>query len=235
MKSLSEPALVHRFFSGTGDSYDIVAKLCTLGFDVWWKKKILQKIPPGSSRLLDQASGTGILTFLIARKFPEALVSGVELRKEYLDIAVQKARTHHIENVSFYLGRAEDVVLNGAFDCISSSYLAKYADLDSLVKHAKEMLRDNGLLIMHDFTYPSGRLSARLWRLHFKLLQNAGGRIYPQWKPAFYGLPDFLKKCEWTRDLLHSLKANGFKDVQLEPLTFHTSAIVSARKAERKR
>jgi len=37
--------LVDRFFSGTGPTYDFVVKLCTLGCDIWWKKKIFEKIP----------------------------------------------------------------------------------------------------------------------------------------------------------------------------------------------
>ena len=34
----------HRFFSGTGSSYDLIANLCTFGFDFWWKRKILRHI-----------------------------------------------------------------------------------------------------------------------------------------------------------------------------------------------
>ena len=36
----------HRFFSGTGPSYDLIALLCTAGVDLYWKKRILDKIPP---------------------------------------------------------------------------------------------------------------------------------------------------------------------------------------------
>ncbi len=37
--------LVHRFFSGTGPTYDHMVNLWTIGFDIWWKKRILEKIP----------------------------------------------------------------------------------------------------------------------------------------------------------------------------------------------
>jgi demethylmenaquinone methyltransferase/2-methoxy-6-polyprenyl-1,4-benzoquinol methylase len=55
-------ALVHEFFPGTGTTYDHMVNLCTIGFDHWWKKKMLEKIPEGSTRIMDQACGTGILT-----------------------------------------------------------------------------------------------------------------------------------------------------------------------------
>ena len=121
-----------RFFSGTGSSYDLIANLCTVGMDIPWKTKIIEKIPPNCRHIVDQACGTGILTFKIARRFPYCRVTGVELRDEYLNVARQKARAMRLRNVEFILGRVEDVRLDALVDGITSSYLAKYAELGSL-------------------------------------------------------------------------------------------------------
>ena len=126
--------LVHRFFFGTGATYDHMVNFCTVGFDRWWKRKILEKIPQRPIRIIDQACGTGILTFKIAHKFPLCRVIGVELREEYLKIAKEKATDLNLSNVEFILGRAEDVLLDESFDCITSSYLVKYAELGSLIR-----------------------------------------------------------------------------------------------------
>src|SRR6266702_628837 len=101
--------VVYRFFTGTGFSYDRVVTVCTCGFDRYWKKRIIARIPSHSARILDQACGTGILTLAIARAFPGCQVTGVELRDEYLSLAREKARSAGIENVRFMLGRAEDM------------------------------------------------------------------------------------------------------------------------------
>jgi demethylmenaquinone methyltransferase / 2-methoxy-6-polyprenyl-1,4-benzoquinol methylase len=58
--------------------------------------------------------------------------------------------------VEFIHRNAEEVVLEGEFDCIASCYLAKYADLTRLASHAHDMLRRGGLFIMHELTYPTG-------------------------------------------------------------------------------
>src|SRR6266542_2570286 len=100
---------VHRFFSGTGLTYDRVSAVCTCGFDGYWKKKIIAGIPAHSTRIIDQACGTGILTFDIARAFPHSRIIGVELRDEYLGIARRKAEESGVRNVDFILGPAEDV------------------------------------------------------------------------------------------------------------------------------
>ena len=223
--------LAHRFFSGTGHSYDHIVHLCTIGFDIWWKKKIMAKIPARPLKIIDQACGTGILTFKIAEKFPHCRVIGIELRDEYLRFAQQKAKALKSSTVAFILGRAEDIVLESAFDCITSSYLAKYADLATLVQNAKKMLKPEGVLIMHDFTYPSGRIFSWIWERYFRILQTVGAFRYPEWRTAFNELPTLLHETEWVNDLLRILPENGFFDVTIENLTFGTSAIVSATRA----
>jgi ubiquinone/menaquinone biosynthesis C-methylase UbiE len=130
-----------RFFLGNAESYDHIARVSTLGLDGWWKRKILKKIPKTADRILEQASGTGILTCKIARLLPQCRVIGVELNEEYLNIARNKVRHLELSNVEFIHGRAEDVILKGEFDCIVSDYLAKYVDLDLLVTHAWRMMR----------------------------------------------------------------------------------------------
>ena len=220
-----------KFFAGNGTTYDQIAILCTLGLDLWWKKLILNKIPKDSRQIIDQACGTGILTFKIARLFPHARVVGVELNEGYLSVARKKAQDLHINNVEFILGRAEDVVLEqGAFDCITSSYLAKYVEIDRLVANARGMLRKGGVLIMHELTCPANPVYALLWKLNFKFLQTFGAWKYPEWETAFRELPVMLRETKWVEELPKALKANNFSDINIKSLAFDASAIVTARK-----
>jgi len=221
---------VRRFFPGTGSSYNHIVNICTLGFDRLWKQKITEKIPDGSVSIMDQACGTGILTFKIARRFPQSRIIGVDMTEDYLRIAKEKAKTLKGKNLEFIPGRAEEVHPGEGFDCITSSYLAKYAELEKLIQNIRSMLRDGGVLIMHDFTYPGNRIFARIWELYFKLLQTIGSWKYPQWKTVFDELPGLLRETRWTRDLVQVMDRNGFSHIRLESLTFGSSAIVVAEK-----
>ncbi len=226
----SKLEIVYRFFTGTGPSYDRVVVVCTCGLDRYWKKEMLAKIPADSTRILDQGCGTGILTLEIARAFPGCQVTGVELREEYLELAREKARSEGIRNIDFILGRAEDVVPEDEYDCIISSYLAKYADLDILIANGGKMLRPGGLVIMHDFTCPSNPVALSIWHAWFRLLKIAGGRAWPEWRIVFYELPEFLRKSPWLSETLDALGKHGFTDINVEQLTFGASVMVSARK-----
>lgn len=222
--------VVYRFFTGTGFSYDRVVNLWTCGFDRYWKKRIIDLIPANSKRILDQACGTGILTLKIARAFPGCRVTGVELRDEYLDLARAKLKRQGLDDVRFLLGRAEDVLLEESLDCITSSYLAKYADLEPLLINAGRMLRPGGLVILHDFTCPEKPLFLALWKTWFRLMQAVGDRLFPEWRTVFHELPVFLQETRWLAETLALLKERGFTDIACTSLTFGTSAIVTARK-----
>ena len=217
--------LVERLFRGTGSTYDLVVNAATFGIDRWWKRRLVRLIPASATRILDLACGTGISTAAIARRFPDAHIVGVELREEYLAIARRK-----LPHVEFVLSRAEDYRAARPFDCISSSYLAKYADLARLVPQCREMLSDGGLLLMHDFTYPPNRALVAIWRVYFKALQTIGGALLPAWREIYYGLPALIERTRWLPELQALLERHRFRDIRVEHLTAYGSAIVSARK-----
>ncbi len=220
---------VHRFFSGTGSTYDRMVHYATFGIDRRWKQRIVKLIPPHAGRVLDLACGTGILTLAIAQRYPQCHVVGVELRDEYLAIARQKARDKRIQNVEFVLLRAEDYCSPAPFDCIVSSYLAKYADLKRLTANTRSMLKDHGLVLMHDFTFPPNPLLVGIWRLYFWLLQRVGSRLYPAWREIYVGLPQLIEETRWLQELQEALTEEAFKNIRVKYLTLFGSAIVTAK------
>jgi demethylmenaquinone methyltransferase/2-methoxy-6-polyprenyl-1,4-benzoquinol methylase len=222
--------LVHRFFSGTGSSYDFMVNVATFGIDRRWKHRILALLPENPASILDLACGTGILTVAIARKYPQCRVVGVELRDEYLQHAREKVQQLGLHNVELVLSRAEDYRSSKPFDCVCSSYLAKYADLPLLTRNTRGMLADDGLLLMHDFIYPPTPALRFFWRAYFGAMQTVGSRIFPAWREIFFGLPPLIEQTRWVTELEGALRAHRFRDVRIEPLTLHGSAIVTARK-----
>jgi demethylmenaquinone methyltransferase/2-methoxy-6-polyprenyl-1,4-benzoquinol methylase len=217
-----------RFFANTASTYDRCVLLWTLGLDRCWKREILGQIPHAPRWMIDQACGTGILTLQMARRFPRCRVIGVDLHLEYLSLAARKAEALSVGNVQWVQGRVEDVVLKGQYDCITSSYLAKYADMDRLVQGAGKMLREGGVLVIHDFTYPRRRLLSTALGVYFHIMRMLGNRAFPQWRLVFHELEDFLKTSQWVPELISSLDKNGFRSIRAKRLALGFATIVTA-------
>jgi demethylmenaquinone methyltransferase/2-methoxy-6-polyprenyl-1,4-benzoquinol methylase len=221
--------LVERFFTGTGRSYDLVVRLGTLGFDSYWKRRIFAKVPP-SRAILDLACGTGIVTFALARRNPQARIVGVDVTEDYLQVARKKARDLGA-NVKFIHADAETVALEGTFDCITSSYIPKYVDANKLLENITPALRPGGVIVLHDFLYPRHPLAQKIWHGYNRVLNFVGRRLFPEWQVVFdNNLADLIVRSNWLEGFAVAFREHGYVDIEIERLTFGSAAIISAKK-----
>ena len=79
------------------------------------------KIPPGSS-ILDIGCGTGSFTFRLQEISPFRRIIGVDISDGVLDIARNRARDLHLENIEFVRASATDLAFGDEdFDCVVSN------------------------------------------------------------------------------------------------------------------
>src|SRR5574338_567946 len=178
LKSEYPRNLVPEFFDNTARSYDMIVNVTTFGKDKCWKREILKQITQ-CDKILDLACGTGILTYQIAKQFPDSQVTGIDVTESYLNEAKKKLMPHH--KISFALQDAEKLNLAQKFDCIVSSYVPKYCNPDRLIQSCMSHLEPDGKIILHDFVYPKNNMVIILWHAYFAVL-GAAGLFMPQWK-----------------------------------------------------
>lgn len=225
LKIQSSKELVPRFFEKTAHTYDKIVNLTTFGRDKLWKKEIIKKIPNCNS-VLDLACGTGILTFQIAEKLPNAKITGVDITEGYLEIAQKKLKP--LQKISFVHQDAEKINLDQKFDCITSSYIPKYCNAEILIKACLNHLNIGGKIILHDFTYPENKIVRSLWNFYFVVL-HAIGCLLPDWKDVFVELPKLIRETRWFDDYKDTMKKHGLQ-VDVQSLTWHTSCILTGIK-----
>ncbi len=217
--------LAQSFFNkDNSGSYDKLVKLATLGQDSSWKKKIVERVPPGSL-VLEMACGTGILTALLKQN--NNIVYGIDLTFEYLSTLTQK--NVEIDSIN---GTAEFLPFQtGYFDCVVASYLPKYVNLNTLVRECHRALKPEGLLILHDFTYPKRVAYQLAWKIYFRIIKTLW-RVDRKWTNVFNDLDNLIICNHWDSELSPILTSHGFVQIDKEFQTVETSAIISAYKDE---
>jgi demethylmenaquinone methyltransferase / 2-methoxy-6-polyprenyl-1,4-benzoquinol methylase len=217
--------LAQSFFNkNNSGSYDRLVRLATLGQDMKWKKKLVESVPNGSL-VLEMACGTGILTSLLKQN--NNIVYGIDLTFEYLSVLGEKRI--EIDSIN---GTAEFLPFQDRyFDCIVASYLPKYVNLNVLVSECQRVLKQEGLLILHDFTYPK-RLAYQLaWKIYFRIIK-ALWRLDIKWTSVFDGLDELIINNHWDSEINSILTLHGFVKIRKDFQTFETSTIISAFKDE---
>ena len=221
-------ALVERWFTGTGESYDRVVHVTTVGLDAIWKRKLIDCLPADTSSALDLACGTGIVLRGLAKRFPDARLVGVDITQEYLDVAQRKLPQEGIE-AELVLGNAETYEPEGMFDAVCSSYLPKYVDPDKVLDCVTPHLRRGGVFAVHDFACPRGLVPYGIWRSWMGLINTLGRRVFPAWEHAFDDeLAHVIKSTRWPRRFMESLRRHGYERIRRQRLHFNTANIVSA-------
>jgi len=210
-----------RFFTpANANSYDLILRLATFGQDNAWKREIIDRVSH-CYQILELACGTGILSSMLEERGKS--ITGIDLTFEYLLALKRKLKAPVVQ------GTAELLPYRGEFfDAMVSSYLAKYVDIQKVAEECWRVLRPGGVVVFHDFTYPTG-LVRNLWNIHFDLLRIAG-RFVASWKVVFSQLDDVIKKSDWVNQTMAALKNRKFQNVVCKWYTGGTSALVSAEK-----
>ncbi|MEX0761109.1 MAG: methyltransferase domain-containing protein [Dehalococcoidia bacterium] len=225
-------ALVEQLFTGNAAAYNRVVTLGTLGFDRWWKRRMLRLLQPDRSynRILDLACGTGIVTFKLAERFPGAQILGIDLMPEYLAIAERERRRRRLDCLEFRRLAAEDIgSLPGKFDLIITSYLPKYVDLARLAQDCAALAAPGGTVLFHDFTYPRHSLLRIGFRAYWGVLSLILRRI-PSVREMGVELGGLIRETTWCTDLKTALQANGFANIHEEVQPLQIASIIRAER-----
>ena len=218
--------IARKFFSSeNASSYDKIVRFTTFYKDSFWKKEMMRYINGQNKLILDLACGTGILSAFIHTESKNSGIIGSDLTIEYLRLAKKRQSYLLLTNsLAEFLPYKDN-----SFDVVISSYLAKYTELSSMVREHWRVLKKDGIVIIHDFTYPDSKLMKILWHAYFQILNQLGNAIRP-WKNVFSNLDKLIQFNPWVNNLVTELDMVGFKSVSKKYYTFGTAAIVSATK-----
>ena len=219
---------VLRFLAGTADDYDRLVAEATGGWDHRWKRWMLDRMR-APRRVLDLASGTGILSFQVLERFPDAHVTGIDMQDAYLAIARTRATAQGLgQRLRLLHGTVEDADVSGSFDHVVSCYLAKYADRDRLAARLATWCAPGARVLLHDFAHPTDAGVERALRALYDRWM-ARVRTRPQWTACFEGLYDYVRESPWVDDLPVALRDAGFHSVTTTRLGYGCAAVVEAR------
>jgi len=194
-----------KLFSEVAPKYDFVTKALSLGRDGAWKKRLVNALPDdlATPRCVDLACGTGDVSLLLADKYPQGTVVGIDLTEAMLELAKQREMP---ENVAFLQGdMCNTGIESGSVDVVTGSYaLRNSPDLEKALQEIKRILRPGGVMAFLDFSKPS-RKSLQVaeywllksWGSFWGLALHGNHEVYAYIAESLAAFPDRtqLREC----------------------------------------
>jgi ubiquinone/menaquinone biosynthesis methyltransferase len=154
-------------FTEAAPRYDLATRMLSFWRDARWKEHLLLSLPPLTRPVcLDLASGTGDLTFGLARRYPDGEIYGLDITAAMLEIARQRNSSDRVTFV-----QAEMAPLpypDGYADIVTGGYALRNApDLKVALREIHRVLKPDGVAAFLDFSKPTGRVlqAAEYWLL----------------------------------------------------------------------
>jgi demethylmenaquinone methyltransferase/2-methoxy-6-polyprenyl-1,4-benzoquinol methylase len=221
-----------QLFQGLPDHYDRVGAVMSFGQDPRWRRALVEAIAPTTAmRILDVATGTGMVAFALAAR--GATVIGLDQSEAMLSRA--QARLDHTprlaDRLSFIQGEAEALPFtDGEFDALSFTYLLRYVDDPAAtMRELARVLKPGGRIAMVEFGVPSDPWLRGFWRIHTRAgLPLLGRAVSQDWYEVgrFLG-PNIEQFHAAVPDLAALWRSAGITEARQRDMSFGAGIVVT--------
>ena len=224
--SATDPLSIREMFGRVAGRYDRANQILSFGIDSHWRRVVGSLVASWRPRrILDLATGSGILAQELHRRSPEAYLVCADFCAPMLQVAKHRGLTNLIVADGMALPFIEE-----AFDVVTIAFgLRNMESFARALTGISRILRPGGHVVILDFSLPTGPLRP-FYRcyLHFVLPRLAG--LITGHSAAYQYLGESIERFPRGRGMLDLLARTGFRDAKLRSLTGGIVAIYYAEK-----
>ena len=219
-------------FAGLPRHYARAGAAMSFGQDPRWRRAMVAAVDPRpGQRVLDVATGTGLVAFELVRR-GDCEVIGIDQSERMLATArEQLARDAALAgHVTFQSGQAERLPFaDNAFDALTFTYLLRYVDdRAATMRELARVVAPGGRIGMVEFGVPPAAPLRALWRVYTRVGLPLLGRLLSRaWFEVgrFLG-PNIEQLYEQTPDLAALWCSAGIDRVHLRRMSFGAGVVM---------
>ena len=223
---------IGHLFNRIAGTYDRLNHLLSLNTDRRWRRRAVRKLSP-CQNALDVATGTADLAIEMVRQNKVQQVTGIDLADEMLRLGDEKIRKAGLSSrITLQQGSALALPYpDDLFDAVTCAYgIRNFSDLDLGLQEMQRVLREEGQLLILEFSYPDNKIIRSFYDFYFSKIMPAIGRKVSKDPTAYTYLNRSVKEFVWGEAMAQRLRAAGFRNVTFHPMTFGITTLYSAQK-----
>ena len=176
---LDKKKFVGDVFTSVAKNYDVMNDAMSFGMHRLWKKILVELASIGEDDfILDIASGTGDISKLISKEYPNSNIFMSDINYEMLDEGRNRAIDESFSrNCHFCQLSGEELPFkDNTFDVITVGFgLRNFTDKEKGLKEMKRCLKKNGKLLVLEFSKPINPVFSKIYDWYsFNVLPKLG-------------------------------------------------------------
>jgi demethylmenaquinone methyltransferase / 2-methoxy-6-polyprenyl-1,4-benzoquinol methylase len=227
-------AKVESMFDSIAWRYDFLNHFLSFGIDHLWRRRAVRVISRHSKNpeILDVATGTGDLAIAAVRISP-LKITGIDISKKMLEIGREKINKKGLSGrIELLQGDSENIPFaDNRFDVAMVAFgVRNFSDPLRGLTEMNRVLRAGGMILVLEFSKPSGLLFRSVYDFYFRHILPFVGRLFSKDKFAYSYLPDSVFKFPDNEEFLRILEKAGFSSTRQVKLTGGVASIYTGLK-----
>lgn len=226
-------AQVSQMFNNIAEWYDFLNHFLTLGIDIIWRRKAVEKIAAANpQKILDIATGTGDLAIAANKLRPKSIV-GIDISVEMLAVGKKKIEELGLTSViTLQEGDSENIIFpDSYFDAATCGFgVRNFENLQAGLREIFRVLRPGGTAVILEFSKPERFPVKQLYQFYFKYMLPLIGKLFSKDSSAYSYLPESVNEFPYGDAFCQQLSKAGFKHTNAYVLAFGIATIYTAVK-----
>ncbi|MBI5097999.1 MAG: bifunctional demethylmenaquinone methyltransferase/2-methoxy-6-polyprenyl-1,4-benzoquinol methylase UbiE [Nitrospirae bacterium] len=228
-KSAKDPAKISTMFSTIAPRYDLLNRVLSLGIDGYWRRFAVNQLPKvENAKFLDVATGTCEVALEIAKKYPDAKVSGVDFSEGMLELGREKVRkAGHQGRIDVRLADVTSLPFeDNTFDASIIAFgIRNVQDYKKGIAEMGRVVKSGGKVVILEFTSIQNRFFKLPYRFYITKVLTFIGEMVSGRKGAYKYLPSSMLEFPSPDEFKRSMEETGLQDVKYYKLTFGVTAV----------
>lgn len=223
---------VREMFDNIAPAYDFMNRAMSFGIDRQWRARAVKMIARTTPKtILDVATGTADLAIQMARKIPDAHISGIDLSRGMVSRGKEKvAKSGLQDRITLDCGDCLSLPFaDASFDCVTVAYgVRNFENLAAGYRQMLRVLRRGGMLCVIELSTPTSPLVKPFYNLYTGHIIPFVGRMVAGDSRAYSYLPESIAAAPQGTKMTRIITEAGFDEAEFLPLTFGACTIYTA-------
>jgi demethylmenaquinone methyltransferase/2-methoxy-6-polyprenyl-1,4-benzoquinol methylase len=232
---LGKKQQIAEMFDKIAFRYDFLNRFLSGGIDVYWRKQAIRELRGlGNVAILDVATGTGDMAVLLARGYPQAQITGVDISEGMLEVGRKKlARLKLNSRITLRPGDSEALPFSDdQFDAITVAFgVRNFENLERGLLEMRRVLKPGGKLLVLEFSQPRTPGICQLYKAYMRLIAPRIAGIAAGNREAYQYLNDSVQAFPEGEQLIRILKECAYTNTRLKRLSLGICSLYTGEKA----